>query len=189
MAFSETTKIEAKRRANYRCVVCQQPWVEVHHIIPEKDDGSDEIENAAPLCGSCHQQFGGNPDLRKQLREMRDHWWMRCEASNTNPEAKALGEKLDEIKTQLISGSARQEVMLDEVKVWFLDHLRSMGDTINSAKTIGEVLSTAGAFSSGSTVYPILGNRADQIPSQCYRCGYVAVYGSKCEHCGAMVDD
>src|SRR6266508_3020093 len=82
MPFPESVKIEAKQRANYRCVVCHQPWVEVHHIHPEAQGGPNTLDNAAPLCGSCHTLYGGNPDLRKQLREMRDWWWQRCAAAS-----------------------------------------------------------------------------------------------------------
>ncbi|KOP65560.1 HNH endonuclease [Bacillus sp. FJAT-18019] len=75
MAFSEKVKLEAKKKACFRCVICQKPFVEIHHIIPQADGGSDTIDNAAPLCASCHDLFGGNPEKRKQIREMRDHWF------------------------------------------------------------------------------------------------------------------
>lgn len=75
MAFSERTKLEAKKRSAFRCCICQKMFVEVHHIVPQAQGGSDDIENAAPLCSSCHDLFGGNPEKRKQIREMRDYWW------------------------------------------------------------------------------------------------------------------
>lgn len=75
MAFSEKVKLEAKRRACFRCVICQEPFVEIHHILPQAHGGKDTIENAAPLCASCHDLYGGNPEKRKQIREMRDHWF------------------------------------------------------------------------------------------------------------------
>ena len=78
MPFSESVKQEAKKRSNFKCCVCQRTFVEIHHILPQAEGGSDELNNAAPLCGGCHQVYGGNPDLRKQLREMRDHWWQTC---------------------------------------------------------------------------------------------------------------
>ncbi|WP_043891123.1 HNH endonuclease [Paenibacillus sp. Aloe-11] len=75
MAFSEKIKLEAKRKACFRCVICHKSFVEIHHIIPQAEGGNDTIENAAPLCASCHDLFGGNPNKRKQIREMRDHWF------------------------------------------------------------------------------------------------------------------
>ncbi|MNO70968.1 HNH endonuclease [compost metagenome] len=79
MAFSEKVKLEAKRKSCFKCVICQKPFVEIHHIIPQAEGGSDAIDNAAPLCASCHDLFGGNPEKRKQIREMRDHWFDQME--------------------------------------------------------------------------------------------------------------
>jgi uncharacterized CHY-type Zn-finger protein len=101
MAFSEKTKLEAKRKSHFACVICHQPFVEVHHILPQADEGSDELDNAAPLCGSCHDLFGANPVKRKQIREMRDFWWEICEKRPANPNLISLNEKLDAIQTQL----------------------------------------------------------------------------------------
>lgn len=75
MPFSEKTKLEAKKRSSFRCCICHKIFVEIHHIIPKSQGGSDDIDNAAPLCASCHDLFGGNPEKRKQIKEMRDHWW------------------------------------------------------------------------------------------------------------------
>ena len=75
MAFSEKIKKLAKIKSHFHCCVCHKEFVEVHHIIPESAKGNNDIENAAPLCASCHDLYGGNPEKRKQIREMRDHWW------------------------------------------------------------------------------------------------------------------
>ena len=83
MRFSEKVKIEAKKQAGFRCVICQEPFVEVHHIIPQKEGGEDTINNAAPLCSRCHDLYGDNPSKRKQIRQMRDHWYEVMEKRNT----------------------------------------------------------------------------------------------------------
>ncbi|MFF2886987.1 HNH endonuclease [Paenibacillus sp. NPDC057967] len=75
MAFSEKVKKLAKQKANFRCVICYKPFVEIHHITPQAEGGDDTLENAAPLCASCHDLFGGNPEKRKQIKQMRDHWF------------------------------------------------------------------------------------------------------------------
>jgi hypothetical protein len=80
MPFPDAVRREARRRARFCCVVCQDFFVEVHHIQPLSEGGSQQLDNAAPLCGSCHNKFGGNAALRKQLREMRDAWWQECES-------------------------------------------------------------------------------------------------------------
>lgn len=75
MAFSERVKIEVRKKASCRCIICHRPFVEIHHIVPLTEGGSDDIENAAPLCAYCHDVFGNNSDKRKQIREMRNNWY------------------------------------------------------------------------------------------------------------------
>ena len=77
MPFSEQLKLTVKQKANFTCCWCQERRnkVDVHHIIPESDGGQDTEENAAPLCGSCHDLYGNNPDLRREIRSRRDHWY------------------------------------------------------------------------------------------------------------------
>lgn len=75
MGFSEQVKLEVKRKAAFQCCRCRSMRVEVHHIIPQEHGGSDDIGNAAPLCPSCHAYFGGNPDKRKEITQMRDSWY------------------------------------------------------------------------------------------------------------------
>lgn len=79
MAFSEKTKEEVRKKACFRCVICQQPFVEVHHIKPQSEGGDDSMDNAAPLCSRCHDLYGANPQKRKQIRQMRDNWYETVE--------------------------------------------------------------------------------------------------------------
>lgn len=79
LAFSNKVKEEAMRRAFFRCVICQNPFVEIHHIIPQEEGGPDTIDNAAAVCSRCHDLYGGNPYKRKQIRLMRDHWYEKVE--------------------------------------------------------------------------------------------------------------
>ena len=79
MAFSEKLKISVRRRAHGACCICRGVGVEVHHIVPQEDDGPDTEENAAPLCPSCHEMYGANSTKRKLIREMRDIWYELCE--------------------------------------------------------------------------------------------------------------
>lgn len=52
--------------------------MEIHHIVPEAEDGPDIEDNAAPLCPSCHETYGANPQKRKFIREARDFWYEIC---------------------------------------------------------------------------------------------------------------
>lgn len=85
MPFSEAVKLEAKERAHFTCVWCREKknFIDVHHITAQESGGSDELNNAAPLCTACHTLVGGNPELRKQIRERRDWWWTQCRILET----------------------------------------------------------------------------------------------------------
>ncbi len=100
MPFGDPVRREARRRAHYCCCFCANPFVEAHHIIPQKENGPDTLENAAPLCANCHALFGGNPDLRKQIRERRDFWWALCAKDPNKPQA-VLNERLTELWDRL----------------------------------------------------------------------------------------
>jgi hypothetical protein len=79
MSFSEATKSKVRRKAHLACCLCKSMGVEVHHIIPQEEGGSDTEDNAAPLCPSCHEIYGANPQKRKFIREARDLWYEICE--------------------------------------------------------------------------------------------------------------
>jgi len=80
MPFSETTKLSVKKKTDFTCCWCRdlRNKVEIHHIVPQVEGGSDDEDNAAPLCGSCHNLLGENPGLRKEIRQRRDHWYEIC---------------------------------------------------------------------------------------------------------------
>ena len=78
MAFSDAFKTQIRRRSHFSCCLCHSLGVEIHHVIPEADGGKDTEENAAPLCPSCHETYGANPEKRKFIREARDFWYEIC---------------------------------------------------------------------------------------------------------------
>lgn len=80
MAFSDSLKLIVKRKAHFKCCLCQSLNIEIHHIIPQEEQGEDTEDNAAPLCPSCHEIFGSNPSKRKMIREARDFWYEGCES-------------------------------------------------------------------------------------------------------------
>jgi hypothetical protein len=79
MAFTEALKLTVKRKAHFSCCLCHTLGVEIHHIVPQAEGGSDTEENAAPLCPSCHETYGANPQKRKFIREAREFWYELCE--------------------------------------------------------------------------------------------------------------
>jgi hypothetical protein len=145
MAFPEKLKLQAKQRANFSCVICHQPFVDVHHIVPQSDGGPDSIENAAPLCGSCHDLFGGNPDKRKQIREMRDFWWEVCQKKNTNPDLVALNQKLDSIQSDVQNSHAAQSKALESIKEAYLAYHNTSGLSIAASDSFSDLSGVTGA--------------------------------------------
>ncbi len=115
MAFSDEIRQEAKRRSYFCCCVCRQPFVEAHHIIPQSEDGPDTLDNAAALCGACHTLFGANPDLRKQLRLLRNALWERYEKTPW-PLLLERNRRLDELVAVFLQGpspTAQGRLMAD----------------------------------------------------------------------------
>ena len=152
MAFSEEVKRLAKQRAHYTCVVCRQVrgFLEVHHIIPEAEGGPDVIDNAAPLCPTCHGNFGDNPKLRKQLTELRDWWWAYCERQEQHPDVQAVYtavqpylERIDYSHQQVTKGLGD----LDELKSALIDFKQFQVQQLSSASSLSAIVS----FSSAST--------------------------------------
>jgi HNH endonuclease len=140
MAFTEATKLEAKQRAHFSCVVCHQPLVEVHHIVPQSDGGSDEIENAAALCAGCHDLLGGNPDKRKQIRQMRDFWYDLCETRFHNSSSLTLARDLEEVKSR----QEEQGAMISAIKTLLEEYYSHQSNEIAAASTGSAVASLSG---------------------------------------------
>lgn len=78
MPFSEAIKLSVKRRSHFTCCLCKTLGVEIHHIVPQEENGPDSEENAAPLCPTCHEIYGANPQKRKFIREAREFWYELC---------------------------------------------------------------------------------------------------------------
>lgn len=80
MPFSENIKSEVKKKAHFKCCICESfDFICIHHIEPEENGGPDTIENAAPLCARCHDAYGANPEKRKWIKGKRDFWYDFCE--------------------------------------------------------------------------------------------------------------
>ena len=140
MAFSETLKIAVRKRAHLRCCICRSVGVEIHHIIPQEESGSDTEENAAPLCPSCHEIYGANQTKRKFIREARDFWYEHCTAQKiqTGLTSADLGKALEpiasniaEIKEQLfklLSYKVNTAKISDSIPVPIERYVRSLYD-------------------------------------------------------------
>jgi hypothetical protein len=136
MPFPENIKLEAKRKSDFQCCICKEPFVEVHHITPQAAGGSDDIDNAAPFCASCHDRYGGNPDKRKQVREMRDLWWEVCAERKKAPELIAFNQRLDQIQSGIAQTHIAQVdygAALNDLKSAFLTYAKHSAASVSSS--------------------------------------------------------
>ena len=140
MPFTEAIKLAVKRRAHFSCVVCHNPFVEVHHIIPQAAGGSDDPENAASLCALCHDHFGGNPEKRKQIREMRDLWYELCETCFRDSPTLKLAEAVEEIKDHQHEHGA----LLSDIKRLLGAFYNAQSQNVMLARTTSQLSSVSG---------------------------------------------
>ncbi len=87
MPFSEKLKEDLVKKANYRCSICHRlATLQIHHIVPQCEGGSDEIDNAVPLCVACHKIYGFNPLNRMFIKRKRDNWYEKAKVDIQNNE-------------------------------------------------------------------------------------------------------
>lgn len=68
------------RRAKGRCEACNSPapfkkangddYLEVHHVKPLAEGGSDRIENAVALCPNCHRAMHSAADAKERMERL-----------------------------------------------------------------------------------------------------------------------
>jgi len=101
MAFVESVRLRVLERAHFRCCMCQKvAGVQVHHINSQAQGGDDSEDNAAPLCPSCHVDFGDNPRKRKEIRQMRDWWYRLCESRDPPPHCIEMSAQLQNVASK-----------------------------------------------------------------------------------------
>ena len=76
-------------RCHRHCCICHRfcgVKVEIDHIVPQADQGSDDIENAIAVCFECHAEIHGyndkHPRGRKfhpgELKKHKEQWLKVC---------------------------------------------------------------------------------------------------------------
>lgn len=185
MGFSEQIKLEVKQKAAFRCCRCQNIGVQVHHIIPEEKDGSDEIENAAPLCPNCHDYYGGNPDKRKEITQMRDWWYEKAPSIYTSSLDSTL---LRQINDNIYSISEAQD-KLDLRNQQEFSKLKSMLRPVLDQLIENMTPGTASATTSGIINVIAAQDSDSNVPTnfRCWKCGRNSglQFSSICPNCGA----
>lgn len=156
MRFSEKIKLEVKEKAAFRCCRCHNNiGVDVHHIIPKKDGGTNDFENAAPLCQNCHDQFCDNPSKRKNIRQMRDWWYKKVKEIYSKQDLNQFSEinlKLEQIQ----DGQYDQQKGINELKEMLTNILVKTIDGISpstASSTASSIVNSAMAVKIGPGVY------------------------------------
>ena len=174
MAFSESLKKHVRQRAHYRCCLDQAVLVEVHHIVPQGEGGSDDEDNAAPLCASCHEKYGANPTKRKWIREARDWWYETCEkryAPGSDALAdlvvavlrEELAKALPQLAAPLLTPEQAEETLADlheDTGRWLRD--REKGLAAESRKTSNE-MAARGQLYSGAHLAALAGLKREAL--------------------------
>src|SRR5436305_13441321 len=76
------------------CCLCHKfcgTNIELHHIVPESEGGSDAIDNGIPLCFDCHaevehynpQHPRGRKFTESELKAHRDAWYAKVATSGS----------------------------------------------------------------------------------------------------------
>jgi hypothetical protein len=160
--------------------------IEVHHIIPEAEEGPNTLDNAAPLCAGCHSIYGGNPVFRKQIRQMRDNWYDVCEKrfSPLNFEVAQQLNTMTETLRTVRADQVKYQSTLNEIKATLMGSLSATSAAINRAQTYEDVVTASGyPGSTGPGIY------APYV--KCRKCGWSDfVPGGdikRCPQCGTLI--
>jgi len=173
MTFPESVKKEVRERAAFRCCICQEIGPEIHHIIPLEGEGSDNIDNAAPLCPNCHTKFGANPEKRKFITEMRDWWYGRVKERYGPPLVPS--ESLDRLTEEVTKWRKGESTFQAEVKP-LLEQLTHTLITTTGPSTESKALTGA---------YEMFLPRLSNTIIMCPKCEKFVELTNHCSNCGA----
>lgn len=188
MPFPENVKDEARRKAHFRCVICHEPFVDIHHIIRESEGGADTLDNAAALCARCHDTYGNNPDKRKQIRGMRDLWYDICATRYRDSDINNLQRlnELYEMTKSVQQDQAEHGKLINEIKALLTSTLSQSVANIGSSASVFEMANaTSGYFVSGKKL-----SENVYADVHCPNCkSYIALLlgTNKCPTCGKPI--
>lgn len=159
MPFSAKVVEELLVKSSRCCCLCHQykgVKIEAHHIVPQADGGTDDIDNGIPLCFDCHSEVESyntrHPRGRKftatELKRHRNNWFDLVASGKVLP--KAVSSDHDKEIVQFFSTcfdrSAFQVPFRQEGSIETFD--RAIEDTITAINTgclrsrDGQVLTT-----------------------------------------------
>src|SRR5437867_102376 len=118
MAFPEDGVAQLLADCKRHCCVCWR-WcgskIQLHHILPKKQDGPDEIDNAVPVCMDCHAEIESKSNMGRhfsqaELLEHKRRWLEICrvrpdvlvQSARRSAEAGPLEALLSELEYNLV---------------------------------------------------------------------------------------
>lgn len=184
MSFSESIKLGVKKKAMFRCCRCQNIGIDVHHIIPEKDHGPDTFDNAAPLCQNCHDQFGDNPVKRKEITQMRNHWYETVEKmypNQSNVPLQEINEQLKQIQINNQSDLSELKSMLRDVSDKVIDNITPGTATVTASGIVNTSAASISSVKLGDRVH------ANFVCNKCRTRIGLLIGSNNCPNCGQPI--
>lgn len=182
MAFNQQIITRVKEKASFRCCRCQEIGIEIHHILPQKDNGPDTFENAAPLCPNCHSYYGDNPIKRKEITQMRDWWYKVAEKRYSTIDVNY--QLLNEINTKVEALTTNQDKALVDLK----ETLKKVAFGVIDQMTAGTARVTASGIANATVVSPSASPSPSFPPGE--DCDYcfsgLVKFGELCPSCGEI---
>jgi len=130
------------------CCLCRQykgTKIEVHHIVPQADGGTDDFDNGIPLCFDCHAEVetynDKHPRGRKfrpsELKRLRDEWFQLVASGKAPLPHTAVAESEDAVLvrfySQCLDRPAFQDSFEQEGSMEAFD--KAIEDTITAINT------------------------------------------------------
>ena len=93
MTFPDSVQEDALVACSRFCCICHRfagTHIQIHHIVQKADGGSNDFDNAIPLCLDCHAEMGKTDSRHpgrkayssRELKMHRDNWY-KLVADNT----------------------------------------------------------------------------------------------------------
>lgn len=114
MGFSPKVKEDAMVACGRHCCLCHKfcgMKIEIHHIRPRAEGGTDTLENVIPLCFDCHADMRtydakhpkGTKYTESELTRFRDIWFQKVKASGGVKSSDSVAETDKMIYLKLIN--------------------------------------------------------------------------------------
>jgi diguanylate cyclase (GGDEF)-like protein len=136
--FPDSVKLEARKRAAFKCCYCRDRMGDdVHHLTPKEEGGQGIIDNAILLCAQCHRDYGDRRDKRQQLRQARDDWYEIVARRYQSPEISSM-EAIQDLATKNDVNALMGQiaVLMDQLKAGVVRGATTAPDLANVASGI-----------------------------------------------------